>query len=78
MYVRVEVYPGAKKEKVSEVGENRLEIWVKAPAERNLANQRVKEILADKYQKRVAEVRIVSGHHSSRKIFSIDDEELLG
>lgn len=74
MYIRVEVYPGTKKERVSEVGENRLEIWVKAPAERNLANQRAREILADKYQKSLAKVRIVSGHHSPRKIFSIDDE----
>jgi uncharacterized protein YggU (UPF0235/DUF167 family) len=73
MYIRVAVYPSSKRESVEEVGENRLEIKVKEPAERNLANVRVKELLALKYQIEVKQVRLVSGHQNSRKIFSIPD-----
>jgi uncharacterized protein (TIGR00251 family) len=73
MYVRVAVYPGNKKQSIEELGENRFEIKVKEPAERNLANQRVKELLAEKYGVTVHAVRLVSGHQSSRKIFSIPD-----
>lgn len=72
MYVRVEVYAGTKKEKISIIGENRLEIKVKELAERNLANHRVREIVAEHYGVLVTEAKIVAGHHSQRKIISIE------
>jgi uncharacterized protein YggU (UPF0235/DUF167 family) len=74
MYVRVLVYAGAKREFLKEVGENRFELAVKAPAERNLANERVRECIAEKLQVAVAQVRIISGHHSQRKILSITND----
>ncbi len=73
MYVRAVVYPSAKKEIILPTGEHRYEIRVKEPAERNLANTRVAQLLALQYQVAPKEVRIVSGHHSSRKIFSVAD-----
>lgn len=73
MYVRVSVYPNAKRELLLNKGEHRYEVSVKEPAERNLANARVAELLANQYQVGVKEVRIISGHHSSRKIFSVPD-----
>jgi uncharacterized protein YggU (UPF0235/DUF167 family) len=75
MYVRVSVYPSAKKEIVLKVGENRYEIRVKEPAERNLANTRVIELLANLHKVTPKSIRIVSGHHSGRKIFSLPEEE---
>lgn len=75
MYIRVTVYPGAKKEKVTGLGEHRFELMVKAPAERNLANERVRELIAKEYGVNVAAVRMISGHHSSRKILSITKED---
>lgn len=74
MYVRVEVYAKTKKEKVSKVGENRFEISVKEPAERNLANLRVKEIIAELYGVSVTKAKLISGHHSPRKIISIESD----
>ena len=74
MYVRVAVYPGSKKESVTEQGPHRYEIKVKEPAERNLANKRVKEILASHYKTTESKVRLVSGHQNSRKIFAVPDE----
>ncbi len=48
-----------------------FEMTVKEPAERNLANQRVRELLATQYEIDVKAVRIVSGHHSGSKIFDV-------
>ncbi len=73
MYVRVAVYPGNKREEIKVLGEHRFEIKVKEPAERNLANVRVKELLAEVYKVEQKQVRMVSGHQNSRKIFSIPD-----
>ncbi len=71
MYIRVVVYPKSKREMIKEVGENRFEIFVKVPAEQNLANRRVGELIASKYGVTEKQVRIISGHHSSRKILSV-------
>lgn len=65
------MYPGNKREQFTAVGEDRLEILVKEPAERNCANERVKELVAEHYQVAVNQVRLISGHHGQRKIFSI-------
>ena len=75
MYVRVTVYPSAKKEIILNTGENRYEIRVKEPAERNLANARVIELLAVEYKVSPKKIKIISGHHSSRKIFSLAEIE---
>jgi uncharacterized protein YggU (UPF0235/DUF167 family) len=74
MYVRVVVYPGSKRESCTEQGPHRYEIKVKEPAERNLANKRVKELLAIQYKTTEQSVRLVSGHQNSRKIFALPDE----
>lgn len=73
MYVRVVVYPGVKKEVVVQTGDNRYEIRVKEPAERNLANSRVIEIIAGIYEVNSKMIRVLSGHHTSRKILSLPD-----
>ncbi len=73
MYIRVAVYPAAKREEIKVVGPDRYEIKVKEPAERNLANRRVKFLLADKYGIPEGLVRLVSGHQNSRKIFAVPD-----
>lgn len=72
MYVRVEVKPGAKKESVIQTDDKTYSIAVREPAERNLANMRVKELLAELLGVRLATVRMISGHRSPRKIFDID------
>jgi len=74
MYLRVLAVPKAKKEVVTKKKENYFEISVKEPAERNLANNRIKEILAQMFSVSPKAVRLVSGHQSSRKIFSLPDD----
>ncbi|MFA7302768.1 MAG: DUF167 domain-containing protein [Candidatus Paceibacterota bacterium] len=73
MYISVRVVTEAKREKVEALPRGRLRIWVKAPAERNLANKRVRELVAEHLHLPLARVRLHSGHTSPSKIFSIDD-----
>ena len=72
MYIRVRVKAGARKERVAKVDDTEWEITVREPAERNLANGRIREILAGAYGARPEDVRIVSGHHSPTKIFDVN------
>lgn len=74
MYISVRVVAGAKVEKVEELPKGRLKISVKAPAERNLANKRVRELVAAHLHLPLAQVRLLSGHTSPSKIFSVDDK----
>lgn len=69
-YIKVFVTPGAKRETVEEKAEA-LAIAVKEPATGNRANNRVREIIADRLGKPVGKVRILTGHHSRAKMISI-------
>jgi uncharacterized protein YggU (UPF0235/DUF167 family) len=75
MYIKVKVFPDQKKESFVETGSLRYEALVKAPAERNLANEAVLELVARHFSVSVGKVRIVSGHHSPSKILSIPDDK---
>jgi len=73
MYIRVKVTPGAKKEVSKKTGEFEYEISVREKAERNMANMRVLEMLAKELGKNIGEIRLISGHHSRVKMFSIKE-----
>ncbi len=75
MYVKVHVYAGMKKEQVKKVKEDTYEIITKAPAERNVANERVKEVIAEAYGVGVKAVRIVNGHHNPSKLLEVIKNE---
>ena len=62
---------GAKKEIVEKLKSDQFSIKVKEPAENNLANKRLAEILAEIFACSVAQVKLISGHHHPHKIFSI-------
>lgn len=72
MYIRVNATPGAKKEKVTKVSADRYDMSVKEPAERNMANGRIRELLARVLGVPEGVVRLVSGHRSPHKIFSVE------
>lgn len=72
MFIKVKVIPGAKKELIQKKSENRYILQVKEPAERNLANTRIRGIIASIYKVNVKTVRIISGHQNSSKILSIN------
>jgi uncharacterized protein (TIGR00251 family) len=70
MYLKLKVVPDAREEKIEQLKDDEYRIWVKAPAEMNLANTRVLEIMREKFPSK--KVRLVSGHTSPSKIVSID------
>lgn len=76
MYVHVRVRPGQKKELVEAPSKNRLAISVTEPAEQNLANRRVALLVARHFRVAPGTVRLVSGHRSPSKIFSVDLDDL--
>lgn len=77
MYVHVRVTPKAKRERVECIQPASFEIAVKEPAERNLANTRIREIIAEHFSVSPKAVRIVSGHQSPKKVLSVDEGEVL-
>ncbi len=73
MYIKVKAIVGAKKEKIIKKSEDRFEISVKEPAERNLANKKILELVRDYFKVYNGNIKIVSGHRSPSKIISIDN-----
>lgn len=73
MYVSVRVVAGAKKESVEELARGRLNISVKEPARQNLANKRVIELVARHFALPISRVRLISGHASPAKLFSVEE-----
>lgn len=71
MYVRVNASPNAKKERITKLSEDKYEIAVREPAERNMANARIKTVLALELGLPEGKLRLISGHQSPHKIFSV-------
>ncbi|PKP57272.1 MAG: hypothetical protein CVT88_00815 [Candidatus Altiarchaeales archaeon HGW-Altiarchaeales-1] len=71
MKISVKAIPNARKDEVKLAGENVEEgliVKVHAPPEKNKANERVIEILKDYFK---ADVRLISGEKSRKKIVEI-------
>jgi len=69
--VHAKVFPASKKEKFIEVGENAFDVYVREPAQRNLANFRVRECIAAHYGVEVAQVSIQTGHRARKKTLAV-------
>ena len=66
----VKVFAGAKKEKVEYPYDGEgcdLRLFVKEPAQKNMANKRVRELVARQYKIPLADVQLLTGHHSPKK-----------
>lgn len=68
--VRVKVTPDAKREEITRDGESFV-ISVKEPREHNLANKRLREIIASEMDTAPSRVRLIKGHRSSNKLFTV-------
>lgn len=66
MRIRVKVVPGSRRESVEKFGDG-YKVRASVPAEKGRANERVRELLAQKLGCRTADVRILSGHSSAMK-----------
>jgi len=72
MYIKVKVEAGAKKERIAQISDDHFEVSVREPAERNLANRRVLELVSEFFHTPSGKVKLVSGHHSPGKILDVD------
>ena len=75
MYIKVDAVPGARKEKVTRVSSNKFKIDVKEPRERNLANKRILNILVIEFSVPVTQVKMLTEHQSSSKMYSIEESK---
>ncbi|MBI4118476.1 MAG: DUF167 domain-containing protein [Parcubacteria group bacterium] len=71
MYIHVTVTSNARREEIKEVKKLHFTVKVKEPAEENQANIRVRELVAAHLGVPRAKIRIVNGHHRSKKVLSI-------
>jgi uncharacterized protein YggU (UPF0235/DUF167 family) len=69
--VRVKVTADAHREHVSVEDDGRLHIFVKEPPAGNMANMRVRKVIADHFRVPYTQVRLVRGAKSRAKVFSI-------
>ncbi|MDP3645561.1 MAG: DUF167 domain-containing protein [bacterium] len=72
MIVKVRVRTNARKEIIMIVSEQELAITVKEKPLENRANLRVFEIVAAHFHVPVNRVRMIRGHKSPSKVFSIE------
>jgi uncharacterized protein YggU (UPF0235/DUF167 family) len=72
MYVKVRVTAGAKVELLKKKTEDSFVLSVREEAKQNMANRRVKTLLARHFEVPQNKVRIISGHHSPSKILSVE------
>ena len=72
MYIHVKVISGAGKESFKQKSKDHFEIFVKEKAERNMANARVLELVAEHFKVPVSKVRIINGHRHPSKLIMVD------
>lgn len=71
MYVKVYVTPDARRESIEKENATTFRIKVREPRERNLANSRVRVLLAKEFAVDKKTIRLISGHRSSTKVFDV-------
>ena len=69
--LRVKVHADAREDKLVAKSADAFEVWVKAPAERGLANAAVLRLLASTLKVEAKRLWIVKGAHSPAKIVSL-------
>jgi len=70
MFITVDVKPNQREERIEEISEEHLLVYVKAPARKGKANKAVIKLLRHHFGEQVF---LVSGHTSNRKIFEVEE-----
>ncbi|KUK49875.1 MAG: Uncharacterized conserved protein DUF167 [Parcubacteria bacterium 33_209] len=74
MLIKVKAIVLSKEDKVVKKNEDSFEVFVKAEAQRNMANKRIIELLAEYFNLPQYKVKIIKGFKESNKIFNIKYE----
>jgi len=73
MFYKLKVHPDSKQEKALRKGPDSFELWVKAPAERGLANIAAIRLLSAQIKIEPQKIMLVKGATSPAKIVKIRD-----
>jgi len=71
MFIKVRVFPNAKKEKIIKKSEDSFDVEVKEKARQNKANKRVTEILSYYFKIPESKLKLVKGFNRKNKIFKL-------
>lgn len=72
MLIKLKVHAGSKAAALLKKAQNSYEVWVRAAAERGLANKAALESLAQALNQNPKQLRIVKGSRSPNKIVKTD------
>ena len=70
MLIKIRVKTDSRKETVDVIAKDRIHISVREPAENNLANKRILEIIHGMYPD--SRIRLIKGHHAPSKTVSVE------
>ncbi len=73
MLIKVKAYPSAKEEKIVKKSKDSFDVFVCEEAERNMANKRIIEIIAEYFNVPQHKAKMIKGFKESSKIFDIKD-----
>ncbi|MFH1608999.1 MAG: DUF167 domain-containing protein [Patescibacteria group bacterium] len=73
-YIKVIANINSKKQNITEKSDSHFEISVKEKAERNMANKKIIEILAEYFKILPKNIRIINGHQHPHKLLVIDEK----
>jgi len=71
MFYKLKVHPDSRAEKIVRKGPDAFELWVKAPAERGLANAAALRLLAAEIKAEPKRLILIKGAHSPAKIIKV-------
>ena len=71
MFLKLRVHPEAKRDAVSRKAPDLYELWVRAPAERGLANKAVRALMGTELGIPAGRIRLVKGSASPSKIIEV-------
>ena len=72
-YIKVKVHADEKKNRLEEHAPDKIEVWVKAPAEQGRANAAVRTLLAEHLGLPENKLSLIKGATSPAKIFLVRD-----
>lgn len=74
MLIKVKANVLSKEDKVIKKSEDNFEVFVKVDAQRNMANKRIIELLAEYFNLPQYRIKMIKGFKESNKIFDIKYE----
>ena len=75
MLIHIKIFPESKVDSVEEKTDNSFVVRVREKAERNAANIKMRNLLAEYFKVDLGKVKIITGHHAPSKIIEIKNEK---